>query len=192
MNATRTLFAAAVGLASLVAGAAPAADNYAVDPLHTSVSFKVEHMGISMVHGRFNNVSGKFTIDTDDAANSTFSFTAKVESIDTNQKKRDDHLRSPDFFDAKQFPLITFESKSVKAVDGGLEVTGDLTMHGVTKSIMIPLKGGKTVNFGGRRIGYTADFTVKRADFGVGNPKFGNMLGADVYVSIGMEAVAKK
>lgn len=115
-----------------------------------------------------------------------------MESIDTNQKKRDAHLKSPDFFDAKQFPLITFESKSVKGVDGGLEVTGDLAMHGVTKSITIPLKGGKTVNFGGRRIGYTADFTVKRADFEIGNPKFGNMLGADVYVSIGLEATAKK
>ena len=192
MRTHRYLFVLAAGLTMLgYAYPVRAADSYAVDPVHSSVSFKVDHMGISTVHGRFNNIGGKFTVDGDDAAKGSFSFTAKVDSIDTNQKARDGHLKSPDFFDAKQFPLITLESTAVKAIDGGMEVTGDLTMHGVTKPITFKLKGGKTAKdkFGGTRIGYTADFAVKRGDFGM--EKFKEMLSDEIQVSFGFEGVKK-
>jgi polyisoprenoid-binding protein YceI len=177
-------------LAFTVAGALPAraADSFTVDGVHSSVTFKIQHMGISWIHGRFNDVSGTFTLDKE---KSTFELTIKSESIDTNNKQRDEHLRSPDFFNVKQFPQIAFKSTSVKVVDGGYEVTGDLTMHGVTKSITFTLKGGKETEFppGMKRTGFTTDLTIKRADFGI--DKFPEMLGAEVPASISFEGTKK-
>ena len=106
----------------------------------------------------------------DDPSKSSFSLTVPIASIDTNNVKRDEHLRAPDYFNDKQFPTMTFQSTKVKAVDGGFEVTGDLTMHGVTKSITFTLKGGdKIVEFpkGIQRVGVNSTLSVKRSDFGV-------------------------
>ena len=111
------------------------ADTYTVDPVHSSISFMISHVGISNIHGRFNDFSGKFTIDTADPARSSFALSIPIASIDTNNVKRDAHLRAPDYFNAKQFPSMPFQSTNVKAVDGGYEVTGDLTLHGVTKPV---------------------------------------------------------
>lgn len=179
----------AAGLLS--AGSARAAETYAVDPVHSSVAFSIRHMDVSSVHGRFNEVAGQFVIDRDDAANSSFSLTIKTDSVDTNNKARDAHLRSPDFFNAKQYGAITFKSTSVKPTDGGYEVTGDLTMHGVTKSITFTLRGGRVVEFpkGKPRTGFTTELTLRRGDFGVGKP--GPMLGDDVHVEIGLEGVPR-
>jgi polyisoprenoid-binding protein YceI len=181
-------------LAALVAAAcAPAAsvaDGFTVDPVHSSVTFMIPHLGISNVHGRFNDFSGKLTIDKADAGKSSFSFTIKTESVDTNNQKRDEHLRSPDFFNAKQFPGLTFQSTSVKAADGGYEVTGDLTMHGVKKSVTFTLKGGdKTVEFpkGMQRIGFTGSLTVKRSDYDMKTAL--EAIGDEVQITFGVEAV---
>src|SRR5205823_6027689 len=122
---------------------AQAADDYTVDDAHTSVVFKIEHLGLSWIHGRFNDISGTFTIDKDEPGKSSFALTVKAESIDTGNAKRDQHLRSPDFFNVKQFPLLSFKSTAVKAVKGDYEVTGDFTLHGQTQSITLTLKGGK-------------------------------------------------
>jgi polyisoprenoid-binding protein YceI len=92
-------------------------------------------------------VSGAFTVDGGNTAGSSFALTIKADTIDTANGKRDDHLRSPDFFDVKQFPTIAFKSTSVKPTEEGFEVTGDLTIHGVTKSITFPLKGGRKAQF---------------------------------------------
>jgi polyisoprenoid-binding protein YceI len=177
----------------LVSAPARAADEYAIDPVHSSVSFKISHIGLSEVHGRFNEFSGAFTIDPDDPAKSSFEMSIKVDGIDTNNKQRDKHLRSGDFFNAQQFPSITFKSTSVKAVDGGYEVKGDLTMHGVTKPVSFVLKGGKTAEFpkGVKRTGYTTDLTVKRTDFEVGKPELGKALGDEVAISVGIEGTKK-
>src|SRR5437868_5717392 len=91
-----------------------AADNYAVDPMHSGVTFKISHLGLTNVFGRFNEFSGSFTIDPNDGSQCSFGMAIKTESVDTNNSKRDSHLRSPDFFNAKQFPAITFQSTSVK------------------------------------------------------------------------------
>jgi polyisoprenoid-binding protein YceI len=174
-------------------GALAAADDYTVDVAHSSVSFKIEHMGLSYVHGRFNSFSGGFKIDTADPAKSSFEFAIKTQSVDTNNQGRDTHLRSPDFFNAKQYASITFKSSAVKpVVDGGYEVTGDLTMHGETKPITLTLKGGKVINDprAGTRIGFYGDFTINRTDFGVA--KNMKMLGEDVQVSVGLEATKKR
>jgi polyisoprenoid-binding protein YceI len=170
-----------------------AADDFTMDPMHSSLSFKIAHLGLSQVHGRFNAFSGGFTIDPDNPGNTSFSMTIKTESVDTNNKGRDNHLRSPDFFNAKQFPELTFKSTSIRPVEGGYEVTGDLTMHGQTKPITLVLKGGASAEFpqGTRRTGYSGDVIIKRSDFGVGNPKFAGALGEDVSVSVSFEGTKK-
>jgi polyisoprenoid-binding protein YceI len=168
---------------------AHAADTYTVDPVHSSISFMISHASISNIHGRFNDFSGKITIDSADPAKSSFMLSIPIDSIDTNNVKRDEHLRAPDYFNAKQFPALTFQSTKVKAVDGGYEVAGDLTMHGVTKPITLKLDGGhQVVEFpkGTKRIGVTSEFTVKRSDFGMEvDPK---ALGDEVTVVVGIEA----
>jgi polyisoprenoid-binding protein YceI len=182
------LAAAVYGLAV----AAPAkADDFALDGAHTAVTFKISHIGLSWTNGRFNDVSGTFTIDPADAAKSSFSLMIKTESVDTANAKRDEHLRSPDFFNAKQFPAMSFKSTSVKAVKDGYEVTGDFTMHGVTKSITFPLLGGKTAEFpkGVVRTGYSTELVLKRTDFGM--DKMVQAVGEDVYISISFEGTKK-
>jgi polyisoprenoid-binding protein YceI len=180
----------AVLLAVVAAAPVRAADEYAIDPVHSGVTFKISHLGLSWVHGRFNDFSGAFTIDPD-AGKCAFALNIKTESVDTANAKRDEHLRSPDFFNAKQFPAITFQSTAVKAVKDGYEVTGDLTLHGVTKSITFPLLGGRSAEFpkGVQRTGYTTDLVLKRGDFGI--DKFGQALGDEVHVSISFEGTKK-
>jgi polyisoprenoid-binding protein YceI len=168
------------------------ADDYTVDAVHSGVSFQISHVGLAYVHGRFDDFSGNFTIDTSDPTKSAFSLSIKSESVDTNNSKRDDHLRSPDFFNVKQFPTISFTSTSVKPIDGGYEVTGDLTIHGATKPVTFSLKGGASAEFpkGVSRTGFsTSQIVVKRSDFGVGKPM--PILGDEVYVAISFEGTKK-
>jgi polyisoprenoid-binding protein YceI len=166
-----------------------AAETYTVDPVHSSISFMISHAGISNIHGRFNEVSGKITIDKADPAKSSFALSIPVESIDTNNVKRDEHLRAPDYFNVKQFPTMSFQSTKVKAIDGGYEVTGDLTLHGVTKPVSFKLQGGdKVVEFpkGTKRIGMVSTLSIVRSDFGMtAEPK---ALGDEVPIFIGIEA----
>jgi polyisoprenoid-binding protein YceI len=175
-----------------VAAAAPAraAEEYAIDPAHTSVSFKVSHLGLSWTHGRFNDVSGSFTIDPDPAACS-FSLTIKADSIDTANPKRDEHLKSPDFFNTKQFPTITFKSTSVRPIKDGYAVTGDLTLHGVTKAATFSLVGGRKAEFpkGVQRTGFSTELVLKRSAFGI--EKFAEAVGEDVHISISFEGTRK-
>jgi len=162
-------------------------DDYALDNVHSSATFKIGHLGISWIHGRFNDLSGDFSV-ADKGGN--LNLTIKADSIDTGVSARDKHLKSPDFFNVKQYPTITFKSTSVKANDGGLAVTGDLTMHGVTKSISLNLKGGKTADFKGQvRIGYTTDLTLKRSDFGM--DRFVGPISDEVHISFSFEGVKK-
>jgi polyisoprenoid-binding protein YceI len=174
-------------------GAAPAraADDYAVDPAHTSVSFKISHIGLSLTHGRFNDVSGSFTLDPDDASKCSFELSIKATSVDTNNAKRDEHLRSPDFFNVKQFPSIKFKSTSVKAVKDGYEVTGDLTLHGVTNSVTCTLTGGRSAEFpkGVKRTGYSTDLTIKRSEFKM--DKMTEAIGDEVQISVSFEGTKK-
>jgi len=174
-----------------LAGNAQATDDYTIDPIHSGVGFKISHVGLSWIQGRFNSFSGDFTLDPDSPANSSFSMSIKTDSIDTNNKGRDNHLRSPDFFNAKQFPAVSFKSTAIKPIDGGYEVTGDLSLHGVTKSISFALKGGAKAEFpmGKFRTGFTAEFPIKREDFGVGKP--GNGLGNEVLATVSFEGVKK-
>jgi polyisoprenoid-binding protein YceI len=182
------LFAIAAVVASTLAAASVRADDYKIDAVHSGVTFKILHANSGYVFGRFNDFSGEFTVDPSDASKCSFNMSIKVGSIDTNNKGRDDHLRSAGLFNVSQFPTITFKSTSVKAINDGYEVTGDFSMHGVTKSITFNLMGGKVSEFpkGHPRTGFWTDLTLKRSDFKVGGPMPG-MLADDVPVSISFE-----
>lgn len=170
---------------------AKAADDYTYDPVHSSVSFKARHLDISWIHGRFNEVEGKFSLDRKDPSRSTFELSVHVDSVDTANEARDEHLRQPDYFDAKQFPTIDFKSTSVKAVKGGYEVTGDFTMHGETKPITLTLKGGKEIEFmGTKRVGFSTEISVKRSDFGFDKKNIG-LIGDEALIFIDCEGTRK-
>jgi polyisoprenoid-binding protein YceI len=167
-----------------------AADTFTVDPVHSSVSFMISHAGISFIHGRFNDFSGKFVIDKKDPAKSSFNLTVNVASVDTNNQKRDEHLRASDYFDAQQYPTMSFHSTLVTPVDGGYEVVGKLTLRGISKVVTLNLKGGeKTVEFpkGTERVGFVTTPIIKRSDFDMkaGLPAVGD----EVFIKIGVEAV---
>ncbi len=182
----RFLFAVTVVSAGWLAGGVRA-DDYNLDAVHSSVSFKVGHLGISWIHGRFNQVSGAFTIDGN---NSSFNLTIKADSVDTANPKRDGHLKGPDFFNVKQFPLITFKSTAVKAIDGGYEVSGDLSMHGKSNPITMKLLGGKTANFFGKTvIGFSTQLSLKRTDYGM--DRLVGPAGDEVRIDISMEGMKK-
>lgn len=167
------------------------ADDYVLDGMHTGVNFKISHIGLSWTYGRFNDVTGAFTLDAADPSKCAFELAIKVSSIDTNNGKRDDHLRSPDFFNTTQYPVISFKSTTVKPVKDGYEVTGDLTMHGVKKATTFTLLGGRKAEFpkGVTRTGFSTEVVLKRSDFGMDKMK--QAIGDDVYISISFEGVKK-
>src|SRR5262245_41128785 len=186
MRKWSVLPALALLLSAATASRAPAADEYALDAMHAGVTFKISHLGLSWTYGRFNDVSGSFTI-ADSADKCSFALTIKTESVDTGNKKRDEHLRSPDFFNAKQYPTIQFASTAVKEIKDGYEVTGDLTLHGKTKSVTFSLVGGRKAEFpkGVQRTGYSTELVIKRSDFGM--DKMTEAIGDEVRVSISFE-----
>ena len=168
-----------------------AADEYAYDLVHSSVSFKARHLDISWIHGRFNEVEGKFSLDRENPAKSTFALTIKTDSIDTANKARDEHLRQPDYFDTKQFPTIEFKSTSVKVIDGGYEVTGDFTMHGKTKKVTFVMKGGKEHTFKDvKRVAFSTELSLKRSDFGFDKNAIGP-IGDEALILIDCEGMRK-
>lgn len=176
----------------LLVGSAFAADTFNVDHDHTSLLFKINHLGVSNTVGRFNDFSGSFSLDTKDPAKSNISLTIQTASVDSGVKKRDDHLRSPDFFDATTFPTMTFVGKTYKKVsDTVFEVTGDFTLHGVTKPLTITVSkvGEGNDPWGGFRQGWSTSFTVKRSDFGMNFMQGG--IGDVVTINVEVEGVRK-
>lgn len=163
----KMIMAVAVLLSGFIQSAM--AETYKVDPVHSSVVFRVLHQQVSFVYGRFNQVNGTFDYDPAAPEKATFNFEVETASIDTGVEKRDTHLKSPDFFDAAEYPVITFKSTSVKsASENTLEVTGDLTLHGTTKPITVTMKHtGIADGQRGKRAGFATEFTVKRSDFGM-------------------------
>ncbi len=161
---------------------------YAIDQAHSGVTFEVDHLGFTKVVGRFNDINGNFTVATDKP--SSLNVTIQSASIDTNHDKRDDHLRGPDFFNAKQFPTITFSSPlDIKTVGGKAVIEGNLTLLGVSKPIVLNIEKGKEGNdpWGLYRAGYSATAAIKRSDYGMNFMQGG--LGDDIQVTINVEAV---
>jgi polyisoprenoid-binding protein YceI len=141
---------------------------YGFDKAHTSIGFRVKHMGLVEVPGFFRDFTGTINYDPKDVTKSTVEFTAKVTSVDTGVAPRDTHLRSADFFEVEKYPDLTFKSTKIEKKDKGLILTGDLTMKGVTKSISFPFNiAGFIKGERGTRMGATAETVVNRKDFGV-------------------------
>ena len=143
---------------------------FVLDPSHTSIGFVSRHAMITKVRGSFSDVTGGGTVNGADPAASNVNVTIQAASIDTRSADRDNHLRSADFFDVEKYPTITFVSTSVKVVeDDEVEVTGDLTIKDVTRSVTIPFEytGSATDPFGNHRIGFEGSVDVNRKDFGL-------------------------
>jgi polyisoprenoid-binding protein YceI len=184
---------AAAALLSSFAAATPAvAATYQIDPVHSSILFKVKHLGTANFYGRFNDMSGGIDIDAANPGAGKVRLEIKTASVDTRVQQRDDHLRSPDFFDAKQFPTITFQSTKVVAVDDdSFDVTGDLSLHGVTKPVTLRVEktgSGKHPRSGAEMIGFETKTTVKRSDFGMQFMQ--GPLSDEVEILISVEAAA--
>src|ERR1700760_3211451 len=143
---------------------------YTLDPAHSRIGFVARHAMVTKVRGSFNEFEGTAVLDGDSPANSSANVTIQVNSIDTRQAQRDDHLRSNDFLSMDEYPTITFASTGARQVDDeNFELTGDLTVKGVTKSVTIPFEyqGAAQDPFGNARVGFEGSVAINRKDFGV-------------------------
>jgi polyisoprenoid-binding protein YceI len=165
------LAALLVATLSLAASAAAQASTWQIDPNHSSAQFSVKHLGVSTVRGAFMKVSGSAKYDPSDPSKDTLEATIDASSVDTRVTMRDNDLRSPNFLDVEKFPTITFHSKQAKAAGAGkLQITGDLTIHGVTKEVVLDVDGPSAPikdPWGNMRIGASASTKINRHDFGV-------------------------
>lgn len=178
---------AAMGLFAV--SMAAVADSYTIDPTHTYPNFTINHLGFSTMHGRFDKTSGTLTMDRAKGTGSV-DITVDMASVNTGFKKRDDHLRSPDFFNVAEFPTMTFKSTKVEFKGKGAKVTGDLTIKGVTKSVILDVN---SINCGTHPFnkkdvcGFDATTSLKRSDFGI---KYGlPAIGDDMNIMLEVEAV---
>ena len=184
LKVSRTLIAAAAAVVfSLPAAAAPS--QWAIDPHHSSAQFAVKHLMISTVRGEFHGVNGTVNWDDKDITKSTIDVTIDATSVDTREPDRDKDLKSENFFDVAKYPSMTFKSKKIEQAGAGkLKVTGDLTMHGVTKEVTLDVEGPTPPikdPWGNTRVALNATTTINRQDFGVKWNK--NMDGGGVVVS---------
>lgn len=195
---TGSITAAALS-AALILGGAPASASadqdaaasgaFTVDAVHSGVLFRITHMGASAFHGRFNEVSGTYELSADKPEAGKIDITIQAQSVDTANDKRDQHLRSPDFFNAKQFPTITFKSTSIaKAGDKTVDITGDLTLLGVTKSVKAKGTVFNEVKAPqGAKSGFEALFTIKRSEFGMSKYIENGALSDEVAITVFIE-----
>jgi polyisoprenoid-binding protein YceI len=192
MKAIRSLFALALFAALPLLAQMPTTETFTVDKNHSTAMFKVRHMMANVI-GQFRDFSADVNIDRANPAKSSVEFTIQATSIDTGNPNRDNHLRTADFFDVATFPTITFKSTAVAAKSkNDFEVTGDLTMHGVTKRVTLPvtfLGFAKTAK--GEKAGFEIETTVNRKEYEVlwnkSLDEGGLLLGDDVKVTINLE-----
>ena len=184
------LFAAAMGLALFAGiGAQAQTSTWTIDPMHSSVNFQIRHMGVSTVRGSLSGVKGSITFDEKDITKSTVQSTIDATTINTGNDARDKHLKTADFFDVATYPVITFKSTGITN-NGKLQLTGDLTLHGVTKSVTLDLDGPATPqkNQQGKVIsGFSASGTISRSAFGIGAKFPAAAVGDDVKFTIYVE-----
>ena len=180
----------------LISSTSSLAADYKIDPDHTKISFKVRHLGISWVAGSFSKVDGAFSFDEKKISVSKARVEVEVDSIDTQNKKRDDHLKGEEFFASDKFSTISFASKEIKDVSGNkFTVVGDLTMHGVVKSVELAAEftGAAKDPWGNERVAFTAEAALNRKDFGLQWSKVietgALVVGEEVKISIEVEGI---
>ncbi len=197
MRRTGTGLAAAMVLAVSVGAMSAQAKDWKIDGAHSEADFSIKHMAISTVHGSFRGVSGVVHFDPANISKSSVEAVIDVNTVDTGVAARDGHLKSPDFFDTAKFPTMTFKSTSVTKSGSGYAVTGDLTLHGVTKQVVLALEtpGKEEPGMDKKSVhrGFTATTTINRKDFGLswgGTLSSGDaVLGDEVKIELDIEAV---
>jgi polyisoprenoid-binding protein YceI len=171
---------------------------YAVDPAHTTAAFIVRHMMIAKVRGSFNAVSGSIELPATGNVPVRVEAVVETDSVDTREPQRDGHLKSPDFFHAEQFPQLTFRSTQIEGTEESFRVSGDLTIHGVTRPIVFEatFEGAGTDPWGSARLGYEAHAKISRKDFGMNFNQAletgGVLVGDEVRIELNVEAIAQK
>jgi polyisoprenoid-binding protein YceI len=176
------------------------ASTWVIDQPHTSVEFKIRHLMVSWVKGVFTDVEGTAELDDNMLDKSGVKVTIQTASIDTNNKKRDDHLRSPDFFEADKYPTITFASKKVVVENGTpVQIVGDLTIRDVTREVVLAVEDFTGVvkgPWGNNRRGASATTEISRSDYGLKWNKLmeagGAVVGDEVKISLEVELIEKK
>ena len=189
-----------LGLLLLATPRLARATEYQIDPSHTAVTFSVRHMMISNVRGEFEKTSGTITANGSDPNSVKIDVAIDAASVNTRVDRRDAHLKSPDFLDVGKYPTITFKSTKVEAAGSGKwKVSGNLTLHGVTKQVVLDVTGPTpeiTDPMGNTRVGASATTTISRKDFGLTWNKTlesgGVLIGDDVAIQIDIEAVKAK
>ena len=197
MKAIRSILPILLLAALPLLAQAPSTETFSVDKNHSTATFKVRHM-VSNVVGQFRDFTADVNLDRANPGKSSVDFTIQATSIDTGNTNRDEHLRSPDFFEVAKFPTLTFKSTSIKPKSkADFDVTGDLTIHGVTKRVTLPvtfLGFGKDPR-GNERAGFAIDTTLDRKDYGIvwnrALDEGGALLGDDVKVEISLEVAHK-
>ena len=170
-QAFRKFAAAVILIGAMALQASAATTTWKIDPLHTAAQFAVKHMMISTVRGEFKGVTGTVIWDDQDLTKSGVDVTIDAKTVNTGEEKRDQDLRSANFFDVEKFPTLTFKSKKVESAGAGkLKITGDLTMHGVTKEVVLDVEGPSAAvkdPWGNTRAAASATAKVNRQDFDV-------------------------
>lgn len=192
MKVKAALFSFLASALILGSSLAHALDTYKIDPSHSAVVFKVNHLGFTHVYGQFPKVEGEFKVDGKKGEKESITVTVDANSITTHEAKRDKHLKNADFFDVKQFPTITFKSDSVTKKGGNkYEVKGQLSLHGVTKPVTFTLDRGRTGKdpWGNTRTGGDAQFTIKRSDFGMNYMQGENQVSDEVTLFLAVEGI---
>lgn len=188
MNAKGRLTAlVAAVICVFLADPALAADPYAIDPAHSEIQFSIRNFVVGRVHGRFTEFSGTILYDKGEISRSSVTADIQAASVDTGNRQRDGHLRSPAFFDAAAYPSITFRSARVEPLDGGYVCTGTLTLHGVSREIRVPFRVSQRERSRDTdRIGIEANLTLNRRDYGI---SWNVLIGNEVRVRLRLEAV---
>ncbi len=196
MNFTK--WAITMGWAAILAGSAAAGTTtWQIDPKHSDAQFAVTHLMIATVRGEFHSINGTVILDDKNISNSSVNVTIDATTVDTREPARDNDLKSPNFFDVAKYPTFSFKSTRVEQVSPGkLKVTGDLTMHGVTKSVVLDVEGPKAPvkdPWGLTRSAVSATTKVNRKDFGLNWSKTmdngGAIVGDDVNITLDVEMV---
>ena len=176
---------------AMAATAAAQAGTWQIDPNHSAAQFSVRHLGVSTVRGAFTKVSGTAKYDPADPSKTSLDATIEANSVDTRVEMRDNDLRSPHFLEVEKYPTITFHSKQAKAAgEGKVQVTGDLTIHGVTKQVVLDVDGPSAAikdPWGNQRIGASATTKINRNDFGVSGAP--GVVGDEITITIDAELI---
>ena len=201
MSQSLAKIAVAATIAGTLAVPSPAATTtWQIDPAHTAAGFSVKHMMIATVRGQFKGVTGTVNWDDQDISNSIVDVTIDANTVDTGEPKRDADLKSANFFDVAQYPTITFKSTKIERISAAkMKVAGNLTIHGVTKPVVLDVEGPSGAikdPYGKTRVALNATTTVNRMDYGVKwNAKMdggGIVVGDDVNINIDLEMIKKE